>query len=237
MSANFTKIVNTIRKNTKTENNVNAYPLTAIVDDVNSTLDDVFALIFHNSGTWQFDDTNNTDYPIITTNLTSGQRDYPFTSDENGNLILDIFKVLVANPSGTYTEVFPIDIDQNAGTQAFYNGLNTGGQPWRYGKIANGIFFDAVPNYSYAQGIKMYINREASYFTVSDTTKKPGFAGLFHEYLALRPSYEYAYRNSLPNVNVLKAEMQEMRDSIETYYSNRSRDEKQQIIPVYRSAR
>ena len=235
MSANFSSLITLINENTKA--NDTSYPLDKKVIDMNLALDRAFALIFRNSGTWQFDDNNHTDYPIITTNLISGQRDYTFLDDEDGNLILDVFKVVVANPAGTYTEVFPIDVDQNVGTQAFYNGLNTGGQPWRYGKLANGIFFDAVLNYSSINGLKMYVNREASYFNINDTTKKPGFAGLFHEYIALRPSYQYAYRNSLLNVNLLKKEMEEMEDQLEIYYSNRNRDEKQQIIPVFRSSR
>jgi hypothetical protein len=93
-------------------------------------------------------------------------------------------------------------------------------------KNANGIFLDPIPNYNRTGGIKVYISREGSYFTTSDTTKKPGFAGLFHEYLALRPSYQYAFRNSLDNRNILKAEMQEMEMAIMEYYKLREKDVK-----------
>lgn len=205
--------------------------------DINLAVDKVFELIFHNSGTWQFDDSGHSDYPIITTNLVSGQRDYSFTTDEQGNLILDIHKVMIANDNGTYHEIYPIDVETQRGTDSFYDGLNVGGQPYRYDKTANGIFLDPIPNYSETNGLKIYINREGSYFTTSDTTKKAGFAGLFHEYLALRPSYQYAYRNGLKNANVLKQEMLEMENAIEVYYSNRSRDEKQQIITKWRNPR
>lgn len=194
--------------------------------DINITLDKVWDTILPNMGTWQLDDSNHTDYPIITTNLVSGQRDYSFTTDEQGNIILDIYKIMVADSSGVYFEIFPVDVQSQSETLGFYDGQNKTGKPTRYDKTANGIFLDLIPSYNYTNGLKIYINREASYFTTSDTTKKAGFAGIFHEYLALRPSYMYAYRNGLKNVNILKQEMLEMEQAIENHYANRAKDEK-----------
>jgi len=235
MSANFTNIVSLINSNTKA--NATSYPIAEKVIDINLALDRAWSIILQASGTWQLDDSNQTDYPIITTDLASAQRDYSFTVDGSLNVILDIYKVMVADPNGLFHEIYPVDVQSGKGMDSFFSGQNIGGQPFRYDKTANGIFLDPVPNYSVAGGLKIYINREATYFTVSDTTKKPGFAGIFHEYLALRPSYQYAYRNGLANVNVLKSEMLEMEDAIGEYYSKRSKDEKMQIRTIYRSSR
>lgn len=224
MSITFSNIVSLIESNTKS--NSTSYPIAEKVIDINLALDKVWDTILPNMGTWQLDDTNHTDYPIITTNLVSGQRDYPFLTDEQGNLILDIYKVMVADSNGVYTEVVPKDVQSEKDTSSFFDGQNATGKPTRYDKTANGIFLDLIPNYNYTNGLKVYINREASYFTVSDTTKKPGFAGIYHEYLALRPSYMYALRNGLQNTNILKQEMLEMEKAIEKYYANRSKDEK-----------
>lgn len=238
MSANFTQIISNIDRNCKTTNNPTAYPLAEKVADMNLALDKAWAIILQSSGTWQLDDSNQTDYPIITTNLVSGQRDYSFTVDGSGNLILDIYKVLIANTSGVYHEIYPVDVQSEWPMQGFTSGQNITGQPSRYDKTGNGIFLDAIPNYNSTGGLKIYINREASYFTVSDTTKKPGFAGIFHEYLALRPSYQYAYRNSLNNAQALQNEMLLMEDAMQEYYSKRSKDERTQIRMVhYRSSR
>lgn len=204
--------------------------------DVNMALDKAYAIIFEVGGTWQFDDSNHTDYPIITTNLVSGQRDYSFTSDEDSNLILDIQKVLAADENGLFYELTPVDVPSGAPSN-YWDGQNTTGLPSSYEKNANGIFLNPPTDYNRTAGLKIYISREGSYFTVADTTKKAGFAGLFHEYLALRPSYQFAYRNSLPNVNSLKNEMLEMENSIRDYYKAREKDVVKVIRPAINNSR
>lgn len=223
MSINFTQITELIDRNCKSD--TVSYPLADKTADINLALDKAFELIFRSSGTWQFDDSNHEKYPFITTTLTQGQRDYPFTTDEQGNIILDIYKVMVKNADGYYQEIFPVDQQGDDDTGSFYDGRDVEGTPYRYDKTGNGIFLDPIPDATVAAGIKIFINREASYFTTSDTTKKPGFAGLFHEYLALRPSYQYAYRNGLSNKNDLKNEMMEMESSMKKHYRNRAKDE------------
>lgn len=198
--------------------------------EINTALDYTLACILDAGGKWQFDDTNfdNTTggYPIIKRNLVSGTRDYTFNADGYGNLILEIFRVFVMSPSGVYQEVFPIDVQSDENTEAFTDGRNVTGVPQFYDKTANGIFFDIIPNYSQVGGIMIYIDREATYFTVSDTTKRPGFAGLFHEFLAIRVAYNYAFVKTLPSVNIseLKDEMISMKGAIEAYYGSREKD-------------
>lgn len=217
--------------------NATQYPVVDKTRDVNLALDRVFALIFQVGGTWQFDDSNQTDYPIITTALVSGQRDYSFTTDANLNLILEIYRVLVADASGIFHDVFPVDVNQKTAPNSFTDGQNTGGQPFTYDKLANGIFLDPIPNYSKAGGLKVYINREGSYFAATDTTKKPGFAGLFHEYLALRPAWQYAVRKGLSNAQGLQLQVLQMEQDIMDYYKGREKDTQKKLRPVYRNSR
>ena len=226
MSLNFTQITNLIDRNCKS--NAIAYTLADKAEDINIALDFIYSSIFQSSGTWQFDDSNHIDYPIITTNLVSGQRDYSFTTDEQGNMILDIYKVLVKDENGIYQEIQAVDV-QSESESGFTNGLDLTGTPSKYDKTANGIFLDKIPSYNSTGGLKIYINREGSYFLSTDTTKKPGFAAIFHEYLALRPSYMYAYRNGLPNVALLRDEMMNMEKKITKFYSLRSRDERPRL--------
>ena len=204
--------------------------------DVNLAMDDFFTIALKASGTWQFDDSNHTKYPFILINLASGQRDYSFTVDEQGNLILDIYKVMVADSSGFYKEINPVD-QQSANTidtnlNSFIDGRNTAGIPTRYDKTANGIFLDPVPNYNATNGLKVFINREGSYFVYTDTTKTPGVPGLFHRYFVIKPSFDYARRNNLtiaPRLadEVLQFEGDESKGivgSIERYFGRRERD-------------
>jgi len=233
MSLNFTNIVSLIDSNVKS--NSISYPIAEKVLDANVGLDRILNIIFKAGGTWQFDDSNFTDYPIIKTNLVAGQRDYSFTSDENGNLILDIYKVMVADENGVYYEIYPIDVQSQSGTQGFYDGKNTQGKVIYYDKTGNGIFLEQIPSYDSEGGLKLYINREASYFTTSDTTKKPGFAGLFHSYLALYPSYQYAMRNGLANMKTLEYEIQKMEQQVSDFYGTRGKDERRVIRGKYNS--
>lgn len=221
MSLTFSQITDLI--DDIADSDSNTYSLADKTRDVNLALDHALALIFQVGGTWQFDDSNHTDYPIITTNLVSGQRDYSFVSDENGNLILEVQKVFVADETGNYREMTPVDVPSGAPAN-YYNGDNTGGQPNTYEKNATGFFLDPIPNYNYTNGLKVYISREGSYFTSGDTTKKPGIAGLFHEYLALRPAYQYCMRKDMSKANRLKIEVQEMENAIMEYYKRREKD-------------
>lgn len=203
----------------------NTQKLKDFTADVNLAMDKAWAIIFKSSGRWQFDDSNHTDYPIITTNLVDGQRDYAFTADENSNLILDIYKVMIKNEAGVYFELQPVDQQSDEDMASFYDGVNTEGVPSRYDITGNGIFLDCIPSYNSTNGLKIFINREGSYFTTGDTTKKPGFAGLFHEYLALEASYDYACANNLQNKNDLKQDLIEMESAMKKYYRDRSKNE------------
>lgn len=235
MSLTYTQTLSLIDRNCKS--NSSSYPVADKTADMNLALDFVWSVIFRAGGTWQYDDSNHDDYPVISTTLVSGQRDYAFVADDAGNLVLDVYKVVVAKPDGTLAEILPVDVQSEGGTSGFYDGLNTPGTPLRYDKTANGIFLDPVPNYEIANGLKVYINREGSYFTTSDTTKKAGFAGIFHEYLALRPSYQYAYRNGLSNAPALLNEMTKMEAAIARHYGAREKDVPKRLIPRVESTR
>lgn len=197
-----------------------------ITNDVNLALDSALRIIFEVGGRWQFDDSNHTDYPIIVTNIVDGQRDYSFTTDGSSNLILDIYRVAIL-PSATstlYEDITPVDVQSDSDPGGLVENNTTEGRPERYDKTANGIFLDPIPSYNATNGLKVWINREGSYFTTADTNKKPGIAGIFHEYLAIRPSYYFAMRNSLPNTALLREEMLRMERAITEYYANRERD-------------
>lgn len=209
--------------------------LAKFTGDINNALDQIYAWIFKAGGTWQFDDINHTEYPIITTDLNSGQRDYSFTIDEEGNIILDIFKVMVMGEDGVYREIAPVDQqapnNNNVNVDSFIDGRNQQGVPTRYDKTANGIFLDPIPNYDKTAGLKVMINREGSYFSTGDTIKKAGFAGLFHYLLVLIPSYKYARIHSLPQLAGLKNELDTMKKELTDYYGKRERDLKRQMRP------
>lgn len=221
MSLTFTQTISLI--DTEVSTNSTSYPLATKVLDINVALDDAIDIAIKNCGTGQFDDTNHTNYPTITTDLNSGQRDYTYTQDGSANLVLDIYKVMVAGEDGVLFEIPQVDM-QSEKYPTFYNGQNLTGIPSCYDRTGNGIIFDVIPNYTITDGVKMFINREGSYFTISDTTKKSGLDGRLHEYLVVSPAYKYACRKSLDNMKELEKRKLILEDKIKQVYSRKDRD-------------
>jgi len=215
------------------------YPIAEVTSDINSAMDMFLNIAIPASGKWQLDDTNHTKYNILTTALVENQRDYAFTTDEQGNLILDIYKVMV-KAEGSDGLWFELDkVDQQADDSVnnpvdqMLNGANVTGMPDKYDKTGNSLFLDPIPNYSQALSLKVFINREGSYFATTDTTKKPGVPGILHEYFVVRPVALKCVEKGLNNANfwmneLLKWEGDESRrikGKIAKYYANRAKDE------------
>lgn len=207
----------------------NTTRLEDFVDDENIAFGDYLHIAFKASGTWKFDDSNHTDYPEIVTDLVSGQRSYTFTTDENGNLILDVYKVY-AKISGEYQELEPVDPDSQSGLNTLYNGLSTQGTIYRYDKTANAINLDLIPSATVTDGLKVSINREATFFTTSDTTKKPGVPGNHHKWFYLRPALDYARRNNLTSYNRIEKEIADLTSVIISDFNRRSKDVRRRLI-------
>lgn len=200
---------------------------------VNLALTDAFRIIFEADGRWQFDDSNHTDYPIIYTDLVSGQRDYTFTVDENSNLILDIEKVAILGSATDtiYQEIKPWDIHKEDYSPFVANDSSADGTPNIYDKLGNAIMLDPIPDYAATNGLKVYISREGSFFTTSDTTKKPGIDARFHEYLVIKPVLNYAMTNGLASVGLLRERVALMEQEMMDVYSRRAQDERNIMKP------
>lgn len=198
--------------------------------DCNIALDDFTDIAIKASGSYQNDDVNHTDHPIIYTNIVSGKQDYTFTVDENDNRILDLYRVFVLRSadSTSYEEIYPIDQQSEYTKLATEDPLNVG-SPCKYDKTGQTLFLDPKPNYSVANGIKMMIAREMSYFTHNDTSKVAGIPGLFHAYLYLKPALNHARRNNLDNERKTKEAVMEMEDKITKHFAWRARDERKQL--------
>jgi hypothetical protein len=202
--------------------------------DYNLAFDELLRIGFKASGTWQLDDSNHADYPEIVTNIVSGQR---------GNLILDIHRVMVADSSGIFRDIEPVDketpnINNSVDTDGFIDGRSTTGAPLYYNKTSNGIFLDPIPNYNRTGGLKLLINREASYMAYTDTTKKPGVPGTLHAYLHLKPAMDYARRKSLACYDRLALEVDKYErenGKIAQVFNMRQRDVKKRMIPLRQS--
>lgn len=198
------------------------------VDQENIAFSDYMQLAAKSSGRWKFDDSNHPDFPEIITDLVAGQRAYTFATDENGNIILDIYKVY-AKVNGQYVELNPVDPDSQSDLNTLYNGSGTQGTVYQYDKVANAVLLDLVPSTTVTDGLKISINREATFFTTGDTTKKPGVPGLHHKWFYLKPALDYARRNSLNSYPRLEAEVMQLTSTIISDFNRRGKDERRRL--------
>ena len=196
----------------------------------NRALDRVTQLIFSADGRWQWDDKNNANYPIASTDLISGQVDYPFDVTH-----LQIHQIEVRNRENTDWGKLQ-SIDPNGHTKPLSSVFSTG-TPIFYDKLADAPFLYPTPDYNMRlaeegiAGIKVTFQRGASYFVTTDTTKAPGFASNFHRLISLWASYDYAFSKQLPIAKVLRDEIALMEEALKDFYSTRSKDEHIRLIP------
>jgi hypothetical protein len=207
--------------------------LARFTSDINVAYDEILPLIFASDAKWQWDDPNHTKYPIATTDLVSGQPDYTFVSDEQGNSVLEIAKVYVMDPSGVYREMKAVDAETDVGAADILAQRSTRvGVPTRYDKLGPAIFLDPIPNYAMGSGLRAVFSRTPSYFTSADTTKTPGIP-VSQELLALIPSRDYVAIHKPENTSLLtiiNSKIAAQKAALSDFLSKRSKDE----MPVLR---
>lgn len=238
-TTNRTGLVQLLEDLTGTQSaTTSSYSLTTKTRDINNAYSNYFLIGAQTEGRWQLDDTNHTDFPIITANIVLNQQDYTFTNDGStpSNQILDIYRVEVTDTNGQAYQLQPIDQFDIQGI-ALTEFMDTASRPMYYDKTANGLILYPKPDYNYTNGLRIYYSRTPSYFLSTDTTKTPGIPNVFHEYLAIRPAYQYCLRKGLPQTANLKDDVLRIEEAIKSYYNSRQKDEVVKMTPAYRSSR
>lgn len=176
-----------------------SYPIADITRNANTALDTAVSLILFADEKWDFDSTNQTDFPIGTTDMLSGQNDYEFDDD-----FLVIKAIEVQDTNGNWIKLKPIDSLTLDEQEAMSTLMENTGTPEYYDKVGNSFILIPTPNYNRREveegesGIKVFFQRSIDYFTTTDTTKEPGFAKHLHKYVPLYCSYAYACAKDLP---------------------------------------
>lgn len=221
-------IIELIERDTNTQSvTTSSYPLKVKTNDVNEALSHFFLLAIKAGGRFQVDDTNQSNLPIITTDLVGSQGDYTFLVDDStpSNQILDVRKIRIKDSNGQWKEL--TQIDRETFNVSDYENIT--GTPDYFDLTGNSVILYPTPDYNSDEGLELYISRTPSYFVSTDTTKEPGVPKIFHSYFHLRPSYLYCLVKDLPQVAGLKYLVEQMEKSIMDYYSRRNRTERQRF--------
>lgn len=229
-TTNRTGIIQSLEDLTSTQD-VSSYSTAVKTKDINLAFDDYQNLVKQVSGTWQADDSNHTKYPNMYFNLVSGQQDYSFTVDEQGNQVQDIYRVECMDANGKWRLLNAID--EMREVVAISEIDTQSGTPIEYWKTANGIFLKVKPNYSQTNGIRMFFTRSPNYFLSTDTTKSPGIPNGHHKYLFWKPAFWYWLSKDTQRASICKQEVDKIEAEIREDISNRNRDERVRFVPKY----
>lgn len=215
-----TGILQQVRALTRVD--ANQLPTYKVVNSVNNWLDKVAGYAIGADQRFQWDDTNHSKIPEGTQTLTSGQSDYAFLIDEQGNSIVTLTGISIL--IGTIYQPL-IEIDRN---DESYDPTSFGqfsGIPGFYDKIADNVIrLDYKPSTTTALGLKFYFQRTPSYFTASDTTKAPGVSPLLHRGFVIAAAYDAAGSLTLANTNWIAGELQKEEKKMMDYFTRRNND-------------
>lgn len=228
-TVNRTGAVDLLEDWTGTDSSSN-YTIGMKTRDLNLGLDAYQMLSVPSSGTWQADDINHTRYPNFNFDLISGQFEYSFDEDEQGNKILDVYRLERKDRNNVWGVMTPYNEMGSDWSIAQQETLT--GTPSKYYKMANGLFMDVAPDYNQREveegegGFRMWYTRSPSYYvSTGNDTKEAGIPPAHHIYPVLWASVNYWLPIDTAKANRFEVQLAKLEKEIKKYYSNRSRDE------------
>jgi len=209
--------------------------LKQITGQVNDFYMKATGLLISADGQWKWDDSNHTNQPVATTDLVADQTDYTVIAKlpSVAQDWLQVERVNIKDASGSFYTLFPKDRSKFSTPRTERETVS--GQPSSFDFDGASIFLDAKPNYSSTGGLEIVFARAPLLFASDDTTKKPGFASVYHEYLVLGPTYIWEKYKSVGNPEQTKRDMAEMEQKMSMHYANRNQYEINKLARPYKS--
>jgi len=206
-----------------------SYPIAKKTKDINAWLDRTISLILTADGRWQFDDSNYENIPIGTGTLTEGLTNCTI----NGGTFLNIITVEILDKNGKWYYLEAMDEKSAAQPGSGFSKNEDNGRPTKYDKKGDSLFLYPAPSsdqVTLKKGLRISFQRGPVYFTVSDTTKEPGFNPLYHRILSLGPALDFASKNEMTTkVNILTSRLNALETGLVNSYAIRDKDEKTSI--------
>lgn len=195
---------------------------------LNNGLNRFTTKVLNSDTRWQFDDTNRTDFPIGTTDMSDNVNNYELDVSH-----LKILAVEVKNSAGQWVTLEPIDITDMKLSGSISGFESTKGMPRFYDKLGTSIKLYPAPSSTettLSGGLKVHYQREPSYFTYTDTNKVVGIPSIFHKNIVTYACHEYAIDNLMTDKYKL-FENQIMKEELEVeeWYSKRDKDDKPRL--------
>lgn len=192
--------------------------------NVNESLNEIILEIMLAQDSFDWDDPTRTDYPVATTPLIAGQRDYQF----DGLSFLKIKRVDVSWDGSKYYRATPFDSGAYQG--GLGNDIDVDGnfpktEP-RYDPKSFGFWlYPRATAAEVAAGGKIRIEyiRAFDAYTYDDTTKEPPVASPFHDLIAIGAALRYNRLSEKTRQNLTKMWEQGIL-RLRSYYGKRDED-------------
>ena len=211
------------------------WPTWKIVNSVNNWLDMVTGYAIGADKRFQWDDTNHTDLPEGTADLTLNTSDFSFLTDEQNNKILTLLGVSRLD-GGDYLPLTLVDRSDPSYDPATF-GTDTG-TPTEYDKIADNVIrLNRKVSSTVTNGLKFYFQRTPSYFAESDTTKTPGVSPLLHRGFVIASAYDGALSLGLQTLQALSVERQLEEEKMKKHFAIRNKDAQTRFAPFTQNNR
>lgn len=227
-----------------THSDTSSYTAANLLIDINIWYQKAVTMIFESQDDTDFDDMRNITYPIVTTSLVAGQRDYSIPVSEQ---VLKIKRVDVTYDGTNYFRATPFDsgVPQFGFGNATNEDANFIKQAPQYDVQYNSIFLYPLAIASdVSAGAKMQVEweRNITVFTSADYTTDPndstvvlGFDAPFHPLVAYGAAYEFANANNLPQLQNIKNDLQDWEARMRQAYSKKDLDTLLALRPAYDS--
>lgn len=200
----------------------------------NEALNSYQNIVMKLDGNWQIDDSTYTDYSIATTNLTSGQADYPFTAN-----FIQILSIEIQLSNGTWIPLTEVDeTEYPQSNQSMTQQFSTSGTPTSFNRTANSLFLLPTPNFTVSGGIKVKYQRPMNYYVYRDTSKQAGFSPTHHEYISDYACDKYASMRTMSNAKTFAERVAKWEQvTIPALYGHREKDVVKKMKPIYQNNR
>jgi len=209
--------------------------LAQITGQINTAYLNATRIIMEADGKWKWDDTNQTDRPNATTDIDSGVGVVPMlaASPSANQDWLVVERVEIKDASGNWVKLS--QRDQTVEPTSINEKYKTNGAPTSYDLEGTTIILQPTPNYDSTGGMQVWFKRAPLEFSTSDTTKRPGFASTFHEYLILKPTYWWEKYKRVGDSEQTARDIKEMEQSMKRHYGRRDKSERKKITRRYKT--
>jgi len=200
-------------------NDTTSYSTTNITRNMNSWYRKANSWIWQATGTWEYDDSNYTDFPIATADLVVGQSDYALPSSAQ-----KIMRVEILDTTGNYTLL--TELDQSEIGEAMTRFRGNDGMPQYFDLIGSSLVLYPAPaaaNITTTAGIKVYFSRGIDEFSTADTSTEPGFSNDFHRLLSYGAALDYALAHNMDNkIQSFQTNISIMKQDLTKFYGKRN---------------